>query len=101
VSHFLFDSTVFAEVLEALEFLRTPGRPPNKDFAYMYDANGVPKRWVSQETALLFFLKRMRTRESVVIHLQAFFGRSIGWISAVYNTVLEFICTRWVPQKIQ
>ena len=100
-SHFLFPSIVFAEVLAALRFPRSPGRPPNKDFAYMHDANGVPIRWVSQETAFLVFLKRMRTRGSVVIQLQAFFGRSIGWISQVYNAVLEFICSRWVPQKIQ
>ena len=82
-SHFLFPSEVFAEVLAALDFPRTPGRPADKDFAYMHDENGVPIRWVSQDTAFLVFLKRLRTRESVTIQLQAFFGRSIGWISQV------------------
>ena len=38
-SHFLFPSEVFAEVLAALDFPRTPGRPADKDFAYMHDEN--------------------------------------------------------------
>ena len=100
-SHFLFDSSKIVAVLALLDFPRSPGRPMNKDFAYMHNSDGEPIRWVSQETAFLVFLKRMRTRGSVVIQLQSFFGRSVGWISQVFNAVLHFLYTRWVPTKIR
>ena len=99
-SHFLLGSEKITEVLAELRFPRSPGRPADKDFAYMHDSNGEPIRWVSQETAFLVFLKRMRTRGSVAIQLQSFFGRSVGWISQVFNAVLNFLYTRWVPSKI-
>ena len=72
-SHFLFDSSKIVAVLALLDFPRSPGRPMNKDFAYMHNSDGEPIRWVSQETAFLVFLKRMRTRGSLVIQLQSFF----------------------------
>ena len=73
----------------------------NKDFACMDNSDGAPIRWVSQETVFLVFFKRMWTRGSVVIQLQSFFGRSVGWISQVFNAVLHFLYTRWVPTKIR
>jgi len=101
VSHFLFSPDGFPELLSAFDYLRTPGRPSDQDFAYKHDANGVPIRWVSQETALLVFLKRMRIVDGDAVMLQPFFGRTIEWISDVFDAVSLFISTRWVPTKIQ
>ena len=94
-------SNIRPEVLAAFQFPRSLDRPADQDFAYMFDADGAPIRWVSQETAFLVFLRRLRTRGSVIIQLQSFFGRSIGWISLVFNGVLNFLNSRWVPPKIQ
>ena len=41
-SHFLLGSEKIAEVLAELRFPRSPGRPADKDFVYMHDANGEP-----------------------------------------------------------
>jgi len=98
---FFFPQEKILEVLAAFQFPRSLGRPADQDFAYMFDADGAPIRWVSQETAFLVFLRRLRTRGSVIIQLQSFFGRSIGWISLVFNAVLNFLNSRWVPTKIQ
>jgi hypothetical protein len=96
----MYGSDKIAEVVASLCFPRTPGRPANKDFAYRWDTHGVATRWVSAEIALLVFLKRLRTRGTVVIQLQHFFGRSSGWISGVFNAVLSFLAATWIPLKI-
>ena len=100
-SHFLFGRDKIAEVLACLQFPKTAGRPANRDFAIRCDRHGNPIRWVGAETALLVFLKRLRTRGDAVIQLQSFFGRSEGWISLVFNAVVTFIAAVWVPIKIQ
>ena len=69
-------------------------------FPYRFE-HGIATRWVTQETALLVFLKRLRTRGSVVMHLEVFFGRSVGWISEVFNSFVTFLDARWIPIKIQ
>ena len=88
-SHFLFGRDKIAEVLACLQFPKTAGRPANRDFAIRCDRHGYPIRWVGAETALLVFLKRLRTRGDAVIQLQSFFGRSEGWISLVFNAVVS------------
>jgi hypothetical protein len=99
-SHFMFGPEKIPDVLNCLRFPATPGRVGDT-FPVRFDSQGQPIRWVSPETALLVFLKRMRTRGSVVIQLQSFFGRSIGWISEVFNAVVQWIVVKWVPLKIQ
>ena len=100
-THFLFGRDKIAEVLACLQFPKTAGRPANRDFAIRCDRHGNPIRWVGAETALLVFLKRLRTRGDAVIQLQSFFGRSEGWISLVFNAVVTFIAAVWVSIKIQ
>lgn len=43
----------------------------------------------------------MRTCGSVLKADQRFWGRSVSWISEVFNSVLDFISMQWVPPKIQ
>lgn len=64
-------------------------------------AQGIPRFLISPELALLVFLKRLRTRGSVLVQLQGFFGRSTGWISSVFNAVVAFIAKEWIPRKVQ
>jgi len=100
--HFYFGSDKIAQVLHHLQFPATAARVALglPSFPIRFE-NGVPVRWTTQETALLVFLKRLRTRGSTVMGLEQFFGRSVGWISEVFNSVLSFINVRWVPIKVQ
>lgn len=73
-SHFMFGHDQFPVVLAALDL------PERMEYQR--------GRYVDKEVALLIFLKRLRTRGNKVIDLVDFFGRSIGYISNVFRTVL-------------
>jgi hypothetical protein len=83
--HFMFGPDKFPVVLRALRLPADPireaeGKP---SFPYYY-RDGVATRFVRQETALLVFLKRMRTR-----------GTSLKQHTCVYvsnQTALRFAC---------
>ena len=100
---FMFDPSKIPEVLVSLGLPADPVRVAlghEATFPYRF-LNGVATRWVKPETALLVFLRRMRTRGSVLMADQRFWGRSVGWQSEVFNSVLDFVSTQWVPLKIQ
>ena len=68
-SHFMFGPDKIPEVLACFRFPVTLGGRPGHTFAINTNMNGSARFFVSPETALLVFLKRMRTRGSVVIQL--------------------------------
>lgn len=100
-SHFMFGRE---EIQQVIDCLCLPVDPAKEGLAACFPYrfhNGNPVRWVTHETAVLIFLKRLQTRGSTVKHLQRFFGRTEGYISEVFNAVVEFITVYWVPRKIQ
>ena len=95
----MFGSDVIDQVLDSIKLPSTIGRLVTT-FPYRFDATGQAIRWVTPHSALLVFLKRMRTRGSVLVHLQSFFGRSVGWISEVFNAVVMWLKLKWFGTKI-
>jgi len=100
--HFYYGSTEIPMVLEALQFPRDPEREAQglPSFPYRFE-HGTATRWVTQEEALLVFLKRLRTRGSCIIHLENFFGRSMGYLSEVISSVLDFLASTWIKWKVE
>ena len=80
-SHFGLGSDKIPEVQDSLQFPVTLGGRPGNTFAVESDAQGIPRFLISPELALLFFFKRLRTRGSVLVQLQGFFGRSKDLLS--------------------
>jgi len=99
---FMFGPDKFPEVLACLQLPSTPARAIAglASFPYRFAEDGTPTRWVTQETALLVFLKRLTSRGSTLISLEKFFGRSVGWICEVSLSVLGFLKYRWIPTKV-